>query len=61
MAFDKAIKYGKEWRKPYPKVAQQVDPSCRCHGGCEWCLGNRMYQYNKEKERTKQRMEEDLC
>lgn len=58
MALDKAIQYGKEKRKPYRKKAQQVDPSCRCHGGCEWCLGNRMYRYNKIKEKMEQEEKE---
>ena len=32
----------KERRKPY-KGGKAVDPSCRNHGGCYWCLGNRMH------------------
>ena len=34
-------------RKEYQKFCEQVDKSCRCHGGCEYCLGNRMYQKKK--------------
>ena len=47
MALDKGIKYGKEKRKEYRKIAQQIDKSCRCHGGCPWCLGNRIHKYEK--------------
>ena len=49
MALDKAIKYKKEHRKKY-RGAKSVDPSCRNHGGCPWCLGNRL---NKEKAKIK--------
>lgn len=52
MALDKAIKYGKEHRKPYGKgygnYAKSVDRSCRNHGGCSWCEGNRTYKYRKK-------------
>ena len=43
MSLDKAIEHGKEKRKPY-YGAQAIDPSCRCHGTCEWCLNNRLYR-----------------
>ena len=29
-------------KQPYRK-SRAVDPSCRCHGGCPWCLENRMH------------------
>lgn len=43
MSLDKAIEHGKEKRKPY-YGAQAIAGSCRCHGGCEWCEGNRLYR-----------------
>ena len=49
MALDKAIEHGKEHRKPY-RGAKKVDSSCRNHGGCPWCKGNRT---NKEKSKDK--------
>lgn len=49
MALNKAIKYGKEHRKPY-KGAKAVCKSCRNHGGCPWCEGNRT---NKDKSKDK--------
>ena len=47
MSLDKAIKYGKEKRKQYYKYCKLVDPSCRNHGGCPWCEGNRSYNTRK--------------
>lgn len=58
MSLDKAIKHGKEKRKPY-RLPKSVDPMCRNHGGCDWCLGNRMYQTKKEKEKADSKMEEN--
>ena len=43
MSLDKAVKYGKEKRKPYRK-AKAIDKSCRNHGSCKWCEGNRTYK-----------------
>jgi len=36
MSLDKAIKSGKEHRKPYYK-SKAFDSSCRNHGSCPWC------------------------
>lgn len=56
MSLNKAIKYGKEKRKPY-RGAKSVSSHCRNHGGkkgksrnpweCEWCKGNRLYSSNR--------------
>lgn len=43
MSMDKAILHGKEHRKPY-RGAKAVDRTCRNHGGCPWCEGNRKYR-----------------
>jgi len=45
MSLEKAIKYGKEHRKPY-RGSKRFDKSCRNHGGglahqCPYCLGNK--------------------
>lgn len=48
MALDKAIDHGKEHRKQY-RGSKCFDGSCRNHGGCDFCKGNRMYQTNKAK------------
>lgn len=47
MSLDKAIKYGKEYRKPYGNYAKSVDRTCRNHGSCSWCEGNRTYKFRK--------------
>jgi hypothetical protein len=43
MSLDKAIASGKEKRKPY-RGSARFDHSCRNHGSCGWCLGNRTHQ-----------------
>lgn len=57
MSLDKAIKSGKEKRQPYRR-AKRVDPSCRNHGSCSWCEGNRTYQDKREKEKAKYGLKE---
>jgi len=34
-------------RKPYTR-SKRFDKKCRCHGGCAWCLGNRMHKHIKK-------------
>lgn len=58
MSMDKAIESGKEHRKKY-YGSKSIDKSCRCHGGCPFCLGNRMYKYKKEEEKMLDR-EKDM-
>ncbi len=50
MSLDKAIQHGKEHRKPY-KGSKLIDRTCRNHGGCDWCKGNRMHKYKKQEEK----------
>jgi hypothetical protein len=57
MSMDKAIEHGKEHRKPY-YGSKAVDVSCRCHGGCGWCLDNRLYKYKKNIEKMLDEMAE---
>ena len=38
MSLDKAIRSGKEHRKPY-RGNKAVDPMCCNHGGCDYCRG----------------------
>ena len=58
MSLDKAIKHGKEKRKPY-YGAQAIDYTCRPHGSCEWCRSNRLYQPLKMEEASRQALEEN--
>lgn len=59
MALDKAIKSGKEHRKPYTG-SKVKDKTCRNHGGCPWCEGNRKYKYIKNEKKTLDRLKEWL-
>lgn len=65
MALDKAIKHGKEHRKPYNK-AKAIDMHCRNHGGrrhqwqCGWCLGNRVNKDNGKKKKAIEEINEYL-
>lgn len=34
------------WRRRY-RGSRAYDASCRCHGGCGWCLGNRMHKHRR--------------
>lgn len=44
MSLSKGIKHGKEHRKGYAERGKpgRYDTSCRPHGGCSYCLRNRL-------------------
>lgn len=46
MSLNKAIEHGKEKRKKY-YGSKSFDYSCRNHGGCPCCYGNRTHKYRK--------------
>jgi len=46
MSLDKAIKHGKEKRKPY-YGSKAICGSCRCHGSCPVCQENRQHKNKK--------------
>lgn len=52
MSLDKAIKHGKEKRKPYRK-AKAVAKSCRNHRDCPFCKENRLHKNKKREEMHK--------
>ncbi len=52
MSLEKAIRYGKEHRRPYRGV-KAYDPMCCNHGGCERCLRSRTYRTQKELEKIR--------
>lgn len=56
MSLDKAIEHGKEKREKYRR-GKAIDKSCRNHGGCDWCLGNRTHKYEKAKLKAEQTKE----
>lgn len=51
MSLYKAIEYGKEKRKPY-RGSKAFDCSCRNHGTCAWCQGNRLHNSNRKIEQS---------
>ena len=51
MSFDTEYPNRKDRRKPYRKSAA-FDPSCRPHGGCPWCEGNRKHAEIVRKQAT---------
>lgn len=57
MALDKAIKSGKEHRKPY-SGSKAIDRSCRNHGGCPWCEGSRLRKYQIDEDIVQEQLEE---
>ena len=57
MALNKAIKSGKEKRKPY-RGSKSFDCTCRNHGGCPYCESNRMYKNKKRKDSIKDKEKE---
>jgi hypothetical protein len=46
MSLNKAIQYGKEYRKPY-RGSARFDRSCRNHGTCPWCQEGRKHSERK--------------
>ena len=57
MALDKAIKHGKEHRKPY-RGGKAIDKTCRNHGGCLWCEENRKYKNIKRLKKVLDKLKE---
>lgn len=55
MSLDKAIKYGKEKRKPY-RGAKAVDKTCRNHGDCPWCKEGRLHKSKKQEKASKDKV-----
>ena len=54
---DKAIKYGKEKRKPY-SGSKAIDRTCRNHGSCPWCRENRLYKNKKREQKMLDKLKE---
>ena len=57
MPLDKAIKHGKERRKPYYRSGE-YDPTCRPNGGCPYCKNNRMHKHKKKQNACKEQEKE---
>jgi hypothetical protein len=58
MSLDKAIKHKKEKRAPFRK-SKAFDRTCRNHGKCPYCEGNRTFQSEKEIQRVESFGEEE--
>lgn len=39
----------RSYKKNKYTKSKAIDTSCRCHGGCPYCLSNRMHSDNKKK------------
>lgn len=46
MSFKQAIRHGKEYRADF-RGSKRFDRSCRNHGGCGYCKGNRTFASRK--------------
>ncbi len=57
MSLDKAIKSGKEHRKPY-RGSKAFDPSCR-NNTCGACLSNKTHKNNKRDLSSKEMQNEN--
>lgn len=57
MSLDKAIKHGKEKRKPY-RGAKAIDCTCRNHGSCDWGRENRLHKFKKDEPIEVQKFKE---
>ena len=53
MSLDKAIKYGKEHRKPY-RGAAVWDSHCRNNNYCSWCRDNRTHSNQLREYRARE-------
>ena len=47
MSLNKAIKSGKEHRKPF-RGSEAFDQTCRSHGGCPYCDNNRKHKVKRQ-------------
>lgn len=57
MTLDKAIEHGKEHRKQY-RGSKAIDKTCRNHGGCPCCEGNRLIHTSRLIEKSNQELKD---
>lgn len=57
LSLDKSILHNKEHRRPY-YGSKAIDKSCRNHGGCGICEGNRQYKNIKRFQSLIDKMKE---
>ena len=58
MSYDQAIKYGKTRRKLY-RGSKTLDMSCRNHGGCPICEGNRLHSDRMREQASEEQLKEE--
>ena len=62
MSLNKAIESGKEHRIQYGEkgtsYAKKVDPTCRNHGTCVYCLNQRLHKQKRAKEEAENKIKE---
>lgn len=58
MSLDKSIDSGKEHRKQF-RGAKRIDRTCRNHGSCDYCKGNRLYSTKKTLDEAKEKIKEN--
>lgn len=57
MSLDKAIKYGKEKRKPY-YGCKSFDPDCRNHGSDTYMVKSRLHNKKRQEQIAKSKLKE---
>lgn len=57
MTLNAGILHGKEYRGPYRKSAR-FDATCRPHGSCGYCQGNRSHKNDKRRIAADEQMKE---
>lgn len=57
MSLEKAIQNKKEKRKPF-RGSKAFDCTCRNHGSCSWCAGNRLIADKKARARVEGQVDE---
>lgn len=58
MSLDKSINSGKERRKQF-RGSKRIDRTCRNHGSCDYCKGNRLYSIKKALDGAKEKIKEN--
>ena len=45
-------------KKPYFKKSKQTSKQCRSHGGCPYCLANKMHKHGKMMDEARQKLKD---
>lgn len=56
----KSWRKGRSWRKPYYR-SRRFDATCRSHGSCPWCFGNRMAANLRKLDEWKAQLSDWKC